>query len=388
MEVTICDITAFDYWRIPPIVQLLIAGEEDDFNPRRIAKLIDLPTFRAEALSTLPLCMHFFDKSAHTRAMGSQARALAPVAPILAANHEDAIDVLVSKQSQRHKSTFLVSHLQKHDLPFGATVQLHEDVSVTCPELTLMQLAARASLERTIMLASEMCGSFAIYHAPDVIRKALLRLVGPNQNIPIIAGWRPLIDQNGNLTSLWQRPPLTTPNDLASFAERSESRRGKTRLLQAASLTKPNAASPFEVQAGMLLGLPPEYGGAGISDFTHNRKLRLTDSARALANRRHCSCDLYWDEGIDLECQSALVHQNERSFLSDSERSTALASMGIRVVPVTYEQINDRSRFDALAGVLADMRGIELPAKTEAQLRRELRLRNEIFSDWESIHLL
>ena len=62
--------------------------------------------------------------------------------------------------------------------------------------------------------------------------------------------------------------------------------------------------------------------------------------------------------------------------------------MGIRVVPVTYEQINDRSRFDALAGVLADMRGIELLAKTEAQLRRELRLRNEIFSDWESIHLL
>ena len=30
MEATICDISAFDYWRIPPVVQILIAGEEDD----------------------------------------------------------------------------------------------------------------------------------------------------------------------------------------------------------------------------------------------------------------------------------------------------------------------------------------------------------------------
>lgn len=30
MDTIICDITAFDYWRIPPIVQLLLAGNETD----------------------------------------------------------------------------------------------------------------------------------------------------------------------------------------------------------------------------------------------------------------------------------------------------------------------------------------------------------------------
>ena len=55
-------------------------------------------------------------------------------------------------------------------------------------------------------------------------------------------------------------------------------------LERAARLCVPLAASPLEVQAGMLLGLPPELGGEGYAGFSHNHEVVLDVPARRIAH--------------------------------------------------------------------------------------------------------
>lgn len=392
MEAIICDISAFDYWRIPPAVQILIAGEEDDSTLQKMSADIDIPALRSSVVEQLPLCQTFFNKSPHTRSISELTRTLAQAAPLLAANHEGPIDVLLTKQSQRHSSVFLKPHLWQKRLPEGSTMNLFGDVCITSPAFTLLELAARANDIQTLMMASELCGSFAVYNPPPLIREALEKLLPSKQNpkrrIPVIDGWRPFVDSKGRLSSLWQRPPLVHPCDLATLAERSESRRGAGRLRLVSELVKENAASPFEVQTALLLGLPRRHGGQGLDGFVCNKKIDLTRRATLLAEKHHCYCDLYWEKGLDLECQSALVHQNAESYLSDSERALALESMGIKVLPITFDQISSPERFDAASQLIAKTLGVSLPKKTPRQRSQELELRRQVLIDWETVHLV
>lgn len=392
MEATICDISAFDYWRIPPVVQILIAGEEDDSTLQKMATDIDVPALRSSIVEQLPLCQAFFKKSPHTRSVSELTRTLAQVVPLLAANHEGPIDILLTKQSQRHSSIFLKPHLWQKQLPEGGIMSLFGDIGITSPAFTLLELAARANDIQTLMMASEICGSFAVYNPPSLIREALEKLLptkqNPKRHIPIIGGWRPFVDSKGHLSSLWQRPPLVHPCDLALLAERSESRRGAARLKLTSELVKGSAASPFEVQTALLLGLPRRCGGQGLDGFVCNKRIDLTHRATLLAEKRHCYCDLFWEEGLDLECQSTLVHQNAESYLADSERALALESMGIKVLPITFDQISSRERFDAVSQLIAATLGLNLPKKTPRQQSQELELRRQVLIDWETVHLV
>lgn len=389
METVICDITAFDYWRIPPIVHLLLTGEGDDPVLRDLATVEEIEALRIEVLSALPLCKRFFGYSGREGVLGEYSKALLAVAPLIGVAHDDPVDVLVGSPDECHSSALIRPRMNSRELPVGSKTQVYEDVYVTRPAATLMQLAGRASLVRTVLLASELCGSFAVYEAPAPIRKLLQTIQKRRKKgIPTIDGWRPFVNADGTLGNLWSRPPLVTPKELRDYAQECSGQRGCARLRQAADLVKPGAASPFEAQTGVLLGFSYRRGGEGFGSFRFNKKVRLTRDARLLAQRNHCYCDLYWDKGLDLECQSTLVHQNQKSFLSDSDRTAALRSMGIDVLPVTFDQINDETRFDALAETVAKMLGQERKAKTELQAKAAKALREEVLVDWESIQVV
>ena len=167
----------------------------------------------------------------------------------------------------------------------------------------------------------------------------------------------------------------------------SDTQRGKARLQKASALMQKNAASPFEVCAGILLGFPRRLGGEGFGGFSFNHKVALSREGRLLAQRQFCMCDLFWEKSnLDLECQSALVHQGECGFLSDSDRSTALSYMGINVLPITYAQLHDTQRFAALVKVIGRLLGTRLRTKTDAQVKLSSELRKEVMGDWANIH--
>ena len=377
MDITICDKTALGYWRIPPVVQLLAAAPDAD---KRLARV--LTSYDLELLSANFVAVQARFKQKHSGNAGEQYRALMEAVPFLSLCGGGPFDVMSTRKGDFSESQLAKPRLWSAPLPTAAIRQVTDTIDVTSPEFTLQQLAARESFERTLILATEFCGSFSVFHAPDPIAGILQRLCD-TRKLPRIGGWSPCLDGNGRLTDLWSHEPLTCAADLCRLAETSDSPRGRKQLLRVAKLVVDGAASPFEAQAGILLGLPVRLGGAGLNGFTHNHRVDLSREATLIANQATCFCDLYWDEGLDLECHSRTWHAARDQQLSNFTRETALAFMGIDVIPLTYEQLSSRRQFDAVARILARKLGRQIRDKNAAEQAAEARLRDAVLGfDW------
>ncbi len=120
----------------------------------------------------------------------------------------------------------------------------------------------------------------------------------------------------------------------------------------------------------------------------------LTPDAARVAERRTCSCDLFYRSavdpklmGVDVECQSSAHHFGTRSSASDANRATALQLMGVEVMQLTYAQLADPARFEIFSALLAEKLGLPHREKTDAQLAAQARLRAEILTDWGRLPL-
>lgn len=383
METIICDISAFLYWRVPPVVRLLVSAADDDPLLANLVSPEGLAELRA-GCAELPLARACASSGIHWRAAGEASRAIRSSAALLSVGMEGPVDVLVTRREQTRRATVVRPRLWSAGVSQEELSRVSEDLSVVSPEFALLQLARRASLVRTVLLASELCGSFAVYTAPECVREVLQQLVEGNV-LPRMGGWDPCLDREGKLTDLWSRKPLATPADLRRIAEQSPSSGGRERLLEAVRLVNAGAASPFEAKAGVILGFSRRRGGEGQGGFVHNQRIALAPEARALARRFSCYCDLYWSEGLDLECQSRLAHDIGSSFLSDSDRTAALRLMGVEVLPVTYRQLKNEARTQTLSKMVAEKRGVSWAPPTERQRVAGQRFRGEVLVDWEGL---
>lgn len=383
MDTCICDISALKLWRTPPVVRLLVAGPEDNATLERCVPENELVAFRAGLYTSLPFCAAFAT-SAKWRRYRGQSQTLRDQFMALAPSLDTPIDILARDSSERRTSTLLKPRLWSGDVPAGSFTELTDELAVVSPEFALQQIAARASWTRSFMIASELCGSFSVYTPPAPIKSFMQSLIDRHR-LPSCGGWEPCLS-NGRLTNLWKREPLTTPEDIAAFAQNCESSRGRAKICSVAELIKPNAASPLEVQTGMLLGLPRKRGGEGHVDFEYNAKVDLSKSAKALAARSHCYCDLYWEaSGLDIECQSAMVHDSWESFVSDFDRAAALGQMNIRVILATSSSLFSYSRWGAFADAVAEALGRTRRPKTERETKAEDALREELMGDWSRL---
>lgn len=384
METIICDISAFLFWRTPPILRLLAAAPEDDPCLSRLICRDELLSLRTEMAERIPLCKKSLENGTMWRGSAEAARSIRDASMYLAPSLDFPVDVLVAERRHQHISSSTKTRLWTGGVPLGHKASISDELWVTSPAFTLQQLAARATLGRTVLLAAELCGSFSVYETPEPFRSLLERWAAVG-GIPSYGGWSPCFDAKGNLTDLWTHEPLTTPNELLELAQKSESRRGRARLAAVAELVTAGAASPFEAKIGTLLGLPRRLGGEGYGGFVHNKRIQLPDFARALAQRDCCYGDLVWEDGLDLECQSAMYHDNSQSFLSDADRTAALEYLGMKVLPVTYEQIKCPVRLEALSRTIAQLRGISYRDKTPREAAASAALHSEILLDWTEL---
>lgn len=382
MDTIVCGATAYQYWRTPPIVLYLAAAPDDSPALRRFARHDEVLAFRSDMCARLPFLRECSGPS--WRNVSRAATDIRKAQSLLAPSCEFPLDILAQDRGSRRSSSLLKTVFWNGELPVGATRQITDDLDVTSPAFTMVQLAAKLGLERTLPLASELCGSYAVYDPPTPIKAELQRIANRGR-LGTFQGWRPCLDANGKVTELWSRDPLTTPQELLEMAHLSQGHRGSKTLQKVAELVTPLAASPFETQAGLLLGLPERFGGEGFAGLSHNEKIELHRDARLVGQRDCCYCDIYWPNGLDIECQSALYHDNLDGFLSDADRTAALSLMGVNVLPLTYPQLKDRKRFDAFCDAVADSLGAGRRPKTARQTEAAKRLRAAIFTDWATL---
>lgn len=153
------------------------------------------------------------------------------------------------------------------------------------------------------------------------------------------------------------------------------------------------AASPFEVEAYLLLGLPRSLGGEGFCGIEVNVEVILSTSARAIVEKSHVYIDLLLsspDGGrqVAIECQGKASHGRAGDGLRDADRMTALQAMGYDVLLLTRRQISDEGRFRAIVKAVCRMLDVEYCNKSSDEQRAEALLRSELFVDWTELGVI
>lgn len=350
MDITLCNASAFTYYRIPPQILSLYPAlhlQERDSNYTKFAKQ---PLI--EDLVTPPLHRMAFSRN------------------------------------QRASRNLFLSHLMLQEPPPGSFRETEHGFGVTSPELTLLNLATSVSRVQLLMAAYELCGAFAVF-SPCERAEGQLNEAIRHRLLPQAYGWERVASTGGGATNLWKREPLVTVDSLRRYADQASGLRGVKALRWVAERLTGVTASPFEVEASILLSLPRKEGGLGLT-VQNNVRIPLSAAAQALYGRTCCYADILLESqtnsrGIIFECQGRSAHASEAAGISDSDRATALARMGYDVILVTHSQIKHERSFAELAKLLYSKMGIPYIPKTASELEAERALRHELFIDWETL---
>ena len=187
---------------------------------------------------------------------------------------------LVFTRAQSGSRSLFKSHLLTQEPPPGSFRQTEHGFDVTSPEFTLLSLATQVSRNQLLMACYEMCGSFAVFKPCERTQQQLDEAISL-MLIPPDCGWKRVVDTKGNDTNLWKRTPLLSATDIAAFAKQAAGLRGVKKLRWAAEHMTGQTASPFEVQTSILVSLPRDEGGMGITSQT-------TCASYSATPRAHC----------------------------------------------------------------------------------------------------
>ena len=223
MEETLCDISAFNLHRTPPQVLALM--------PTVPAAQTDKTRSR---LKRHPLVQHVVGPTIH---------------------------LMVTDRRKRSSAKCIQSHLASTELPFGCVQTTDLGINVTSPLFTLLQLAQHLSEEHLAMAMYEFCGTFSVFK-PSTEIEDLLASAQQAGTLPANS-WRRVTGQDGKPTSLWQRSPLISLDELRQFAVATKGMRGNRRFAKAAKTVTGATASPFEAQTSILLAQSRRKGGEG-----------------------------------------------------------------------------------------------------------------------------
>ena len=181
--------------------------------------------------------------------------------------------------------------------------------------------------------------------------------------------------------------------DLDRFCSDVCGMRYGNRFMAVSQLVPLGAASPFEVEAYLLLGLPRALGGEGFCGIELNVEVTLSTSARAIVGKSRVYIDLLLSSPdgkrqVAIECQGKASHGRAGDGLRDADRMTALQAMGYDVLLLTHRQISDEDRFRAIVKAVCRMLDAEYRDKSSDEQRAETLLRSELFVDWTKLGVI
>ena len=208
--------------------------------------------------------------------------------------------------------------------PSRSFYKITQDLYISTPEATFLQLGNELSLIQLITVGYELCGSYGLS----------------------------VQSSNGFL----RREPRSNPQLIERYLEKCEGIHGVKATKRASSYLVKRSASPMESLLSMLLCLPPSLGGFGLPRPELNYPIETNEGSVAI--RR---CDLCWpDQQFALEYDSDTFHSDASKLHLDSSRRSALEKAGVHVVSVTKNQVFDRGQLFNLATIASKRLGKRL----------------------------
>ena len=177
-------------------------------------------------------------------------------------------------------------------------------------------------------------------------------------------------------------PRLTSHNALTRFCGSAGGNRGITLMRRALGLQMDGSFSPMETAIALMLTLPADLGGYGLSKPILNVRLSGTELRHDTSSQREILPDLYWPEReVVLEYDSREHHgeegpspMNGEKLAHDAERANSLVAAGRHVIVVRRRQAMNLVRFDLVARQLAVLLGQSPSTASALQLERRAKL--------------
>ena len=247
------------------------------------------------------------------------------------------LHIMLGKADLRRACQDMKQHVFTGKTPVGSFYSVDDTLFVSSPEFCFTQMANILPLVRLIDLGYELCGSYSMHTAGDPHTSA---------------------------RGFHLREPLTSKKKLEAFASRMPGVKGHQKTVRAMRYILEGSASPMETKLSMLLTLSYQLGGFGLPKPELNARIVPRKADRRITNKEFYICDLFWpDKGIAVEYNSNQFHTGSTHITDDAKKSNTLTAMGIRVIPVTAQQIFDNYEFERVARVIAKRLGKRLVYK-------------------------
>lgn len=234
------------------------------------------------------------------------------------------VSILVSHEANRRRSRGLSPRIWSGKHPSRSFYKIAQNLYISTPEATFLQLGKELSLIQLITVGYELCGSYGL-------------------SVQSSSGFL-------------RREPRSNPQLIERYLEKCEGIHGVKAAKRASSYLVKGSASPMESLLSMLLCLPPSLGGFGLPRPELNCPIETNEGSVAM--RR---CDLCWpDQQFALEYDSDTFHSDASKLHLDSSRRSALEKAGVHVVSVTKNQVFDRGQLFNLATIASKRLGKRL----------------------------
>lgn len=237
---------------------------------------------------------------------------------------EKPVSILVSCKANMRKSQNLSPRIWSGKHPSRSFYKIAQDLYISTPEATFLQLGKESSLIQLITIGYELCGSYGLSAQSD--------------------------------SGFLRREPRSNPQLIERYLEKCDGIHGVKAAKRASSYIAKGSASPMESLLSMLLYLPPSLGGFGLPRPELNFPIETNEGG--IVMRR---CDLYWpNQRFALEYDSDTFHSDASKLHLDSSRRSTLEKAGVHVVSVTKNQVFDRGQLFNLATIVSKRLGKRL----------------------------
>lgn len=143
-------------------------------------------------------------------------------------------------------------------------LETEHGILITSPLLTAFIMSRHLTDLQLLFVLAEMCGLFAVCALPAALEAELTRAIDSGA-ISTTLGWVRCPSEDGTASNLWRRDALVLGRDLDRFCSDVCGMRYGNRFMAVSQFVPLGAASPFEVEAYLLLALPRSLGGEGFA---------------------------------------------------------------------------------------------------------------------------